>query len=234
MSNESIHTSVMDAIRAGKVRMRPRWHFVLLSVLSVTGVIVVFLSLLYATSLVLFLLRDSGVWFAPSFGMRGWFDLLRTVPWLLVLFVLGFIFVLELLVRRYAFVYKKPLLTSALSILALVFVGGFLVAQTPLHYQLMRGAKHGEFPPPMDMMYHVPPPADVFHGRIVTTRANGFDIFDEGGAGTTSIILTQQTRLPYGGAFRVGQRVVVVGDMASGTVCAFGVRAIDDYPDPGQ
>lgn len=233
--NESVHARVMDAIRHGKVQMRPRWHFVLMSALSILGVCIVALTLLYASSLVFFVLRESGVWFAPSFGMRGWFDLLRMVPWLLLGFVLVFLLVLELLVRRYAFVYKKPLVVSALSIVALVVVGGFLLAQTPLHPQLMREARRGGLPQPFSAMYAPPPaPPDVYHGRITSLTPDGFELFDEGTDSTTSVVLTPHTRLPYGSAFKVGDPVIVIGDMASGTVRAFGVRGIDDYPGPQQ
>src|SRR5665213_3408185 len=116
----SVRQGVMDAIKKGNVQMRPRWHFVLVSTLAALGVFIVLLSLHYIVSLSVFLLRDNGAWFAPSFGGRGWFSLLHSVPWLLILFIIVFIGVLEVLVRRYRFVYRKPLLLSVAIILALI------------------------------------------------------------------------------------------------------------------
>lgn len=222
----------MDAIAKGKVRMRPRWHFALLSLLSLTGACIVFLTLLYCAGLAVFLLRDSGALFAPSFGARGWLALLRTLPWLLLALILVFAIVLELLVRRFTFVYKRPLLISVVSIIVLVVAGGALVSEASFHRWLMRAAQRGDLPPPVGMLYaHLPPPPDVYRGRIVSFGANSFALLDEGGAGTTSVLVSSQTHLPYGGDFHVGERVVVVGDMASGTVRAFGVREIDEYLD---
>ena len=235
---ENKHTPVdiMSAIRKGEIRMRPRWHFVLLSALSITGVFIVFLTLLYVVSLGVFFLRDSGAWFAPSFGLRGWWALARSLPWLLILFIFIFVVVLELLVRRYAFVYKKPLLSSALGIIVLIVLGGFFLAEVPLHHELMMSARHGQLPAPLVMLYHgplrMPPPPDTYHGHILAITKNGFIILDEDGAGTTTVFITPQTRLPYGEDFTSGERVVVVGDtVATGSVRAFGVQEIDEYPD---
>jgi hypothetical protein len=230
---QSLQEGVMNAIRKGEVRMKPRWHFLLLSLLSVTGVFIVLLALLYIASLALFFLRDSGVWFTPSFGVRGWLSLVHTLPWPLLLLVLLFAIVLELLVRRYAFVYKKPLLTSLVGIVVLIVLGGFAIARTPLHRELMHSALRGQLPAPMGILYaapvRMPPPPDVYRGQILAILRNGLVIADEGSAGTTTVLITPGTRLPYGQEFVVGERVVVVGDVASGTVRAFGIREIDEY-----
>ena len=74
----------MKAIEAEKVTMRPRWHYVLLSGMAAVGVIVLFLMLLYVVSLGVFFLRESGVWFAPAFGARGWWELLQSLPLTLI------------------------------------------------------------------------------------------------------------------------------------------------------
>jgi hypothetical protein len=215
--------------------MRPRWHFVLLSALSVIGAFILLLTLLYVTSLAMFFLRDSGAWYTPSFGGRGWYPLLHSLPWFLILLIVAFMIVLDLLVRRFAFVYKKPLLLSAIGILLLIFFGGFFIAQTPLHRMIMLSARHGDLPSPIDMLYRgpmrVPPPSDTYHGQILVIVPGGFTLVDEEGAGTTTVLVTPETRLPYGEDFKPGERVVVVGDTtATGTVRAFGIREIDEYP----
>ena len=232
-NEHSLRTDVMEAIRKGRVQMRPRWQFLLVSTLTVVGAFIVFLTLLYVASLAVFFLRDSGVWFAPAFGPRGWWVLLRRIPWLLVLFIAAFVVVLEVLVRRYSFVYRKPLLASVLVILALIFLGGFVIEQTPLHPGLALSAGRGQLPPPFMMMYHgplrMPRPADSFHGEILSLTKDGFVIFDEDDAGTTTVLVTPRTRFPYGADFSPGQRVIVVGDIvATGTVQAFGISEIEE------
>lgn len=229
----ALRRSVVDAIKKGTVQMRPRWHFVLLSALTVIGAVIGLLVLIYMASLSVFFLHDSGAWFVPSFGGRGWFSFLRSIPWLLILLTVIFAGLLEILVRRYTFVYRKPLLLSALGIVALVLLGGFLFAATPFHRQMQFFASHHQLPPPLAFIYgapfRMPPPPDVYHGVILATTTSGFVLDDQNGAGTTTVLINGQTRLPYGIDFSVGTEVVVVGDrIGSSTVRAFGVQESDE------
>ena len=230
---QSVRTDVMDAIRKGEVRMRPRWHFILTSALTILGAFIVLLALLYVVSLAVFFLRDSGAWFAPAFGPRGWWVLLRRIPWILVAFIAAFVVILEILVRRYAFVYRKSLLASVLLILLIIFIGGFAIEQTPLHPQMALSAGRGQLPPPFSAVYRgplrMPRPDDSYHGQIVSMNKNGFVIVDEDDAGTTTVVVTPGTRFPYGDDFAPGDRVIVVGDkISSSTVQAFGISEIEE------
>lgn len=232
--NTDIRKEIMERIRDGKASMRPRWHFILLSTLSALGIMIALLVLLYIASLVLFFLRESGALYLSGLGGRGWWDLMRSLPFSILTLLLVFVLVLEILVRRYAFVYKKPLLASVLVILALVIFGGFAIAQTPLHRQLVILARDGHLPPPFDSLYRPPftmHPDDVYAGVIVAMTPEGIVIVDRGSS-TTTVRITVRTRLPEGAAFMVGDRVVVIGDeSASGTIEAFGIRPM--HPEPG-
>lgn len=222
----------MDAIHKGRVQMRPRWHFILLSTLTIVGAFIVLLTLLYVASLAVFFLRDSGVWFAPEFGVRGWLALARSTPWLLVLFIIVFVAVLETLVRHYRFIYRTPLLASVVVIFVIVALGGFAISQTRFHRSLAHGPRPGENSP-LAFLYHgplrMPRPPDAYHGEILDLTQNGFIMVDEDDAGTTTVVVTPRTRLPNGSDFGVGERVIVIGDsIATSTVRAFGIRDIDE------
>jgi hypothetical protein len=229
----TIRQGVMDVIKKRGVQMRPRWHFVLTSMLASLGIFIVLLALLYIISLSLFLLHDSGAWSAASFGGRGWFSLLRSVPWLLIAFSIVFIVILEVLVRRYRFVYSRPLLLSVVAILLVVCLGGFILASTSFHRQMELEAYHHQLAGPLALVYsapfRMPPPPDVYHGSILATSSEGFVMNDENGAGTTTVIITARTHLPDGEDFSLGSYVVVIGDTVStGTVQAFGMRETDE------
>lgn len=233
MNPESLKDSIMKGIHEGRVQMRPRWHFVLLSMLVVVGALVVFLTMIYALSLVVYLLHANGEWFAPSLGLRGWVSLIQSLPWLLFVLLLVFVLVLEVLVRRYAFVYKKPLVTSVLGIFAVVIAGGFLIGLTPLHSRMAHFDRNGMLPPPLDGLYRQPSigrSPDLFRGTIVSA-GNG-RILVHGGEGTTTVLLDPRTRLPYGSAFSAGDLIIVIGDYVStGTIHAFGIREVDPVGD---
>jgi len=230
----SLRGDIMDVIQKRGIQMRPRWHFVAFSVFAIVGIFLVVLTLLYVASLAVFFMRESGVWFVPAFGVRGWYALLRSLPWLLILLIVVFVILLEVLVQRYSFVYKKPLVASVLGVALLVACGGFFIGRTSLHRELFRHARHNELPFPFGLWYQapfrIPRSGEVHHGTIVATSSNGFvitDIDDE--EGTSTVIITPQTRLPYGADFSDGDSVVVFGDrIATDTVRAFGVREIED------
>lgn len=242
-TTDPIRDHIMEAIRKGGVHMKPRWHFVAWAVLFAIGILTIVSVLLYTASLSLFLLRESGVWFAPSFGVRGWFALVRSIPISHVVFIIVCIVLLELLIHRYAFVYKRPLTGSILAIAALIAVGGFLIAQTSFHRSMSIYARGHYLPAPFDMPYRrsfrIMHPTDLYKGTIVSMNHDGFvivydndtnsDTDDNHDTTTSQVIVTPRTRLPYGGDFKAGTRVIVEGDrVATDTVRAFGVREVDE------
>ncbi len=232
-NTQTLRAEVMDAIHKGHVRMKPRWHFVLLSLLVALGSIIAILALIYVASLSVFLLRDSGVWFAPSFGLRGWFALFHALPYALLLLIILFVLILELLVRRYTFVYRKPLLVSVGGIIALIIVGGFAIAQTPFHRAMASFAHDNRLPPPFNALYgpsmRIARPPDVYRGVIVATTSQGFTLSDPDGDVQSKVVITPRTRLPYGEDFSLGMTVLVVGDVVgTDTIQAFGVREIEE------
>src|SRR3990167_8644737 len=128
-----IKAKILAAIESGKVTMRPRWHFVLQATLVICGLVIVLLALLFLTSFIIFSLRNTGVWFAPSFGYRGIGVFLTSLPWLLIGLTVIFVVLLEILVKKYSFAYRQPLLYSALALVLIVTIGGVAIAQTPFN-----------------------------------------------------------------------------------------------------
>lgn len=170
-TTDPMRDHVMDAIKKGEARMKPRWHFVLISVSFTLAVFVTVIILLYAVSLSVFLLRESGVWYVLGFGMQGWFAFLRSIPIAHVVFVLLFVVVLEFLMCRYAFVYQRPLVGSFLVITGFVTLGGVLIAQTPLHHEAVSYVRTHQLPTPLDLSYgfiaHMDLPPDIIEGVVV-------------------------------------------------------------------
>ena len=233
---KNIHQSVLDAIARGTVQMRPRWQFVFVGVLIAGLALLIFALLVYFISLGIFLLRQSGAWFAPSFGVRGWADLVAALPFNLMLLIVIAATALEYLARRYSIAYRMPLLLSLGVVVVGVGLGGFVVSQTSFHRGLEDAARRGQLP--MAGMFwhggerphHSP---DVYRGTIIsTTTHNTVLVLLDSDEGTTTIYITPRTRLPYGADFEVGDTLVVVGDeINNSTVQAFGVQEIDPQKD---
>lgn len=215
MNDPSLKENVMERIEKGSVHMKPRWRYALFSAFAFVGIALVIFTLVYVASLCIFLLRDSGVWFAPSFGYEGWLILLHGLPYLLIALLVVFIALLAILVRRFAFVYQKSLLTSLLGILVIAAGGGLLVGYTPAHRYSYRG--------PFEVRMK-----EVHRGTVIGTTTGGLLIYRIEG-GTSTILLTPKTRLPYGEAFEAGTAVIIMGqEVGNGTIRAFGVRAVGE------
>lgn len=223
--------TVMARIKEGAVSMRPRWQFVLLSLLWAGCAALLVLAILYFSSLAIFVLRENGVWLAPLLGMRGWFDVLRSAPLLIILLVAFCAIVLNLLVRRFAFAYRRPVVLSLGIVLLGTFIGGVLVGVSPFHRELHRHAREGRLPPPFGAPYargplRPPPPDDVYRGTVIERM--GSTLFIKTAAGTTTVHISPRTRLPLGADFETGDPVVIFGDAASGAVEAFGILEMED------
>ena len=202
-SNNSIRDQIFTAIQSGQVAMRPRWHFVLRGVLLASGSIFLVLALVYLASFILFMLRQSGAFFVPIFGSRGWYAFFLSAPWLLIILAAIFIVALEFLVRHYSFAYRRPLLYSVATILLLVTVGGSIVAATPFHRRLSNWAEHDRLPFGGDLYRQMAHPhfGDIHRGTIMATTSFGFIFKDDHSGEIMSVVVNSHTRLPLGAEF---------------------------------
>ncbi len=229
INNQLAREEILEAIRKGRVKMRPRWHFVLRALLAALGAIILLLALLYLASFVIFVLHRTGAWFVPAFGLRGLYVFLLSMPWLLILLSLVFAAILEILVRHYAFAYRRPLLYSVLGILLVAVAGGLMVAGTPFHGRMSRYAEENRLPVAGRFYreFGRRPFREVHSGKVASVEREGFALRDIRGE-ILNIVITPRTRLPYGMDFSVGDSVVVFGVRDDGRVQAFGVREVKE------
>ena len=137
---DTLRERVLAGIRSGEIEMHSRWYFIFLAALALFGSVIIFCAIIYLASFIIFMLHQTGVWFVPVFGSRGWLELFVSLPWLLIGLCFLCIGALEVAVRRYAFAYHQPLLYSALGIIVIAALGTVIIIQTPLHGRLLRAA----------------------------------------------------------------------------------------------
>ena len=227
---QPIRDAVLEKIHKGQARMRPKWHFILKTVLLFIGLVIVLLAFLYLASFTIFILHQTGVWFLPIFGLRGIRAFLFSLPWFLILLGIVFTVVLELLVRHYSFAYRKPFLYSLAVIIVFITITSFAISKTALHQNFSARAK-GERLPFAGKLYRdygsMKNNPDVHPGMIIEITAEGF-LMDHMRDGTTTVIVVLETRFPLGMDFEKGDRVVVLGERKNETIQAFGIRRIDE------
>jgi len=243
---KSITEQITVAVKNGELKMRPKWYFVLKAALWIVGASVALFALLYLASLVMFILRKTGILIAPLFGWHGVFVFLTSLPWMLVLLVLFFIIILEILVRHYSFAYRAPLLYSVLAILLVVVIAGMIIDRTPLHRVLSDcpsagGPRGGGFHPitnvPCAMGFYRdlgPRRFGSIHDGVITRIVNPDFVIINRQQEELVIVITPQTKIPSGSYFTVGDTVVVVGDRRGDRVEAFGVSFLEDWERQNQ
>ena len=235
-NNNLLRENVIGAAERGEIKMRPKWYFILRAALVATGLVIFSLLLLYLASFIFFILHRTGIWFVPVFGFRGMFAFIRSLPWLLILLAAVFVLILEVLVRRYSFAYRWPLLYSALAIVFLALVGGFFAAETPMHRNLVEFDRgHGGIPCCGGMYRDIDrEQANSTHvGRITEIIPGGFRMQTRNEE-ILEVAVTPRTRLPFGADFSVDDMVVVFGDRAGAKIEAFGIREIQERMGPAE
>ncbi len=227
--NHNLEERLFAAIKDGQVKMTPRWHFLLHTIFLSVGGVILILTLLYIASFIIFMLGRTGISSVPGFGLRGWYAFLVSLPWLLIGLSVLFIILLEALVQRTAFAYRRPVLYTTFGLVIIVLVGGFLVAATPLHRGLADFAEKGRFPigGKLYRSYANPKIRNIHHGKINQMLPDGFLL---GGryAETFTVYMTRSTRLPYGADFEPGDFVVVFGPHENGIIKAYGIQEVKE------
>jgi hypothetical protein len=229
LNKKPIQEEILEEIKRRHIAMRPRWKFVLQAVMCVVGVIILILALLYLGSFIIFSLRKTGAWFVPAFGFQGWYRFVTSLPWLLVFFSIIFVAILEVLVRRYSFAYRRPIFYSVLGIVAFVIVGGFLISRTPLHGSLFKYVEKHRTPiiAPFYRGFGERRPGGIYPGTVREIRKQGFLLQDRRGV-MIPILITPATRLPFDRSFLIGDLVLVLGELRGDVLEAFGIRKISE------
>jgi len=230
---KSIEEVVLNKIKSGEVKMRPKIYFVLKTTLIALSVFVVILFVLYLVSFIVFTMRASGAWFLPGFGPLGARTFLFSLPWILILIAVILIVALEVFAKHFTFVYRRPIVYSMLIIIALVLLGGFIIERTSFHPDLFWRAREGHLPL-MGRIYRDPnmmvEPQNVHHGVVSELTEEGFRL-KKSNDEILNVVVSGETQFPFEKEIKEGDIVVVMGERNDDTVQAFGVRRINDELD---
>ncbi len=241
---QSIQQRIVQKIEEGRVAMRPRWHFVLRAVLAVLGAILVLLIGLYLVSFVVFVARTTDIGFLPAFGWRGMGQFLYSLPWIVIGLAFVFVLVLEVLVRRYAFAYRRPLLYTVAGGLLLVGLGGTALAYyTPIH-----GPAHRlPIALPVYQHYEAAPVPGLRHARVLEIRdgepevqidhprqrmqEREEDAREKSERKRIRVRTDMHTKKAPGRALQAGDEIIIFGEDAGEDIRAYGIRRLRDLDD---
>lgn len=224
----SIDDKIIDKIKKGEIKMKPRIFFILKIFLMILGALSLFFFIIYLISFIIFSLRASGALFLPRFGFLGVRMLFGYLPWFLIGIVLVLIIFLEIFSKRFTFIYRRPIIYSLLIIIILVLAIGFLIERTSLHSGLFLSARDRNLPfmGPFYRNFGAPPLHDVHHGIVAELIESGLIIETPRNEGL-KIITTSETKIISKKEIKEGDELIIFGEREDGTVNAVEIRQIE-------
>ncbi len=168
---------IIQTLSSGEVKMIPKWRLALYSFAAILGVLFLFLLVIFSFSFIFFVLSRYGFMYLPMFGFMTTIHMLNAIPILLLLCTVALLFVIELISRKYAFSFRKPLIITLLSITSLAVILSFLISITPMHEYMRDYAKEHNIPI-VSKAYRRPIPLDggrdmtVLRGTVVTASSS--------------------------------------------------------------
>lgn len=119
--NTEVENKIMDKIMSNEVKMKPKWYFVLGSLISYIGVIGSIIGATFFTNITIFLIRKRG----PGLGRISM--LLESFPLWIPLLAIALLILGIWLLKKYDFSYRKNFLTIAIAIITAVFLSAQII-----------------------------------------------------------------------------------------------------------
>lgn len=227
--NNKIAEKILNKLKNGQVKMRPKIYFVLKAGLIILGTLIVALFTLFLISFISFTLRANGILVLPIFGFRGFGAFFSSLPWLLIVAAALLIIILEILFKHFAFAYRRPILYSVLGILIIVVIGTFVIDKTPFHSGLFDRAREGRLPvfgPVYRGFGGMQRPNNAQFGIVTEINNEGF-IIKTRDEQILNVIIGENTRLPFGRDIKKDDAIMVLGEKNDSTIRAEGVIKIE-------
>lgn len=221
-NKKNLKEEVLAKLEKEHIKMKPKWQFVLKGVLLMaTSIIVLFLAL-YLFSFIIFLFQQSGFGFLPGYGLKGVSIIFVSFPWLLLIFLIISLVLLELILKRYALTYRRPLLYSLLIVIFFVLIMGFVIHRISLHRNIYDRVQQGRFPAVGRIYNKVGNiESEKMHPGLVSEMSEGgFFLEDPKG----KILLVATSSNTQNEIIRKGDRVLVIGEIKDSSIQALGVH----------
>jgi len=228
----NIKTNILQFVEKNKISMIPRWKFVLYSLLGVTLAIFAFVVLTFFGSMIIFVLAKHGFLYLPLFGLGEIMHGILAIPLTLFILTIVLITIVEILVHKYSFSFRKPVIVTLLTLTLLSLVFSFLLTLTPMHGGIRRYAEenHMGF---ISREYNRPIPLKEFgnmtvlRGMIISTSSDEVIIktFDN-----TMEVVYASTSIKENPLPEVGEDVVIFGSIIGDKFEAIQIRDADIFP----
>jgi hypothetical protein len=208
---------VMAQIKSQHIKMHSKLYFVFGSVLVGSGLAGALITAMFFLAVVSFRLRVYGSLEYLRFGQLGLRPFFMTFPWIpLLVGVVGIVGGIMLL-RKYEFSYKRSFISVAIVLVTLVLVFGFLLDQVAFDERFRQDT--------IGRLLHQRSQLagdNWVIGEIIAINENEMTILEPDNKEVRAI-WDEDTMLPFGGDFKVGQRIRLIGEWQDDVFVAEGI-----------
>jgi len=121
--SKNIKKEVLEKIKKGEIKMKPKWYFIVGSILLFLGTVFSTVSTIFIFNFILFLLRRH---YGPMYQYRLNLILTNFPWWMIFVGILGVILGIKLL-KEYEFSYKKNFFLIVAFYILVIFLSAYLI-----------------------------------------------------------------------------------------------------------
>jgi hypothetical protein len=228
-SENLITEKVISKIERGELKMKPRIYFIAKSFLLIGFLALASLFLLYFGSLIIFVLRVNDILLFRGMGFYPIRSILLSFPWYLVFLTFILIIVIEIISRRFQFVYRKPFIISLFGILFIVVASSFLIERSSLHHSFYRLAEQERLPL-AGKMYRELGNLDIndAHFGVILKKKNDLWRMELDSGEIVDLKITEETRGRRTFLeIEEGEKVIVIGETKEGMIDVVSFKKIE-------
>jgi len=214
--------SILSAIHTGNIRMRSTWS-IGLEKAGTGGLIAATLGVLtFLSGVVMFWFTANRDLLGSQYGWYGAASFVQSFPYISVMLFAACFLTLTVLLRRFDFSYKKPLLGILALILVAITVVSIAINNTPSSQAFIRrGAGY------MGMMRGNG--SNFILGTVISVQGNTYSVGMDDGS-TVEVKVSDSTHYPFGMP-KAGDEIRAVGSWNKTVFVAFGIRVFSESRD---
>ncbi len=228
-NKKSITTTVVSKIEKEGLKMKSKFYFATKSALIVALLISLFSLLFYFSSLITFILKANDIFLFHDMGICAVKGIIYSFPWYLIFLIFTLIIIIEVIGKKFQFVYRKPLIFSLIAIILIVTASNFLIEKSSLHYSFFKLAEQEKLPL-VGRMYRSVGNLDVenvYFGTIIEKELDLWKMELDSGE-VVSLEIDERTKgRRFFPEIEEGKKIVVIGEREDDSVKVFNFKKIE-------
>ena len=192
----NIKENVLNKIKEQNIKKRPTWYFMIRSIFVSAFIFMSVFFVVYFSSFMQLLSYEQEFKKASRLGTQGFFILMQTIPWMIIVFLLIALTALHFLVRYFEFGYQRPILYTMLGTLLATFLLSYLIGYLDKESRLARLGENRKIPFLNNFhdKYRDGRQGRLLHGIIIEKKDNYIIVQASRSSSTVEVEINKQTK----------------------------------------